>query len=612
MGIVYLAEQTVFAGRKLAVKQMDRLADPDEARRYAEQFLREAQLLGSLTHPNLVEVKDYFEEDETLYLVMEFVEGQSLESMMRHRGEPFPVDLVVQWMREVLAVLHYLHTHDPAIVFQDLKPSNLMLETGGRIRLIDFGIARTMDPSTRTITLTRGAGTPGYAAPEQHGGMASTVADIYSAGATMYALLSARVPPPSLHLLLGSAELSPLSALNPQVMPMLEEVIHHMMALLAANRFQSVAEVMAALEAALTGPPTRKPALAGSSTGKMEKESKDKANSPLLRRPSDGLWIKTDSEKGAIPAASSGPELQVKRPPSRKVTPSPQTTPAPHGGRSRTCPGCGSQLEPGQICPRCMPQSQPQPVVPPRPPKIHDPLSERPKQEERRPMLAGLFRREATNKLNSVPRPVILPDDGEESVIRVVSYQNSSVSFESSEWLELGTPLTLGLGLVKDGNLISHCSVPVVPQSVVASEKALFYVVDILKELPQDMGRFLNMFQGVLPTEQRREPRYPCRFKVTSPDLPTYQAISANVSSHGLALLTAGPVTVGRKVTLRLDFDDDRFTFVICRNIVRWCLYPSEGSHQIGTELSEINPEHAATLQGYVDFIGGTKERWRP
>jgi serine/threonine-protein kinase len=190
MGTVYDGWDPVI-GRRVAIKTVRLLDEADsEALEGLERFKREAQAAGRLSHPNIVGVYDYGETAETAYIVMEFVEGQSLKQMLDAR-ERFPVAETVRIMEQVLAGLQF--SHDSGVIHRDIKPGNVMIAKGGRVKLADFGIAR-IESSVMTQDGTM-LGTPAYMSPEQL--MAQTVdsrSDIYSAGVVLYQMLTGERP----------------------------------------------------------------------------------------------------------------------------------------------------------------------------------------------------------------------------------------------------------------------------------------------------------------------------------------------------------------------------------------------------------------------------------
>jgi serine/threonine protein kinase len=154
--------------------------DPQELRQSIEAFRQEALLLASLTHPNLPRIYDHFEEQQRWYIVMDYIEGQTLETMQETtpRGK-LELSLVLRIANQLCTVLNYLHTRQQPIIFRDLKPANIMITKDEHMYLIDFGIARLFKVGQAKDTVA--LGTPGYAAPEQFGRAQSTAqTDIYS------------------------------------------------------------------------------------------------------------------------------------------------------------------------------------------------------------------------------------------------------------------------------------------------------------------------------------------------------------------------------------------------------------------------------------------------
>ena len=194
-GAVYKAEDNQFGNRLLAVKEMSQSGlSPQEIIEATDAFKREAHLLASLKHPNLPSIYDYFNEAKRWYLVMDFIEGETLEEHLNKEKEGrLPWEEALQIGIQLCTVLGYLHRRQPPIIFRDLKPANVMLTPEGHLYLIDFGIARHFKPGQMRDTMAFGS--PGYAAPEQYGKTQTTSrADIYSLGATLYHLLTGDNP----------------------------------------------------------------------------------------------------------------------------------------------------------------------------------------------------------------------------------------------------------------------------------------------------------------------------------------------------------------------------------------------------------------------------------
>lgn len=192
MGAVYLAEDQRLPTR-WAIKEMKRDGLSAEDLEHASELFRtEARLLSELRHRNLPRIVDFFEGDGKLYLVMDFIEGETLETRVLRDGPialPFAMDLCLQ----ISDVLDYLHTRPSPVIFRDFKPANVMLTPQNEVKLVDFGIARIFRDDQTTDT--RALGTPGYAAPEQYGqGQSGPRTDLYAFGATLHFALSGRDP----------------------------------------------------------------------------------------------------------------------------------------------------------------------------------------------------------------------------------------------------------------------------------------------------------------------------------------------------------------------------------------------------------------------------------
>ncbi|HET8844957.1 MAG TPA: serine/threonine-protein kinase, partial [Ktedonobacteraceae bacterium] len=186
MGAVYKAADTELGSAFRAVKEMRRLylhpqESPEEA---TEAFKREALMLADLRHQSLPRIYDHFHEQGHWYLVMDYIEGANLEDYLKAKGGRLSIAEVLEIGLQLCNVLEYLHTRQPAIIFRDLKPSNIMRTRDGHIYLIDFGIARIFKKGQAKDTSVFVS--YGYAAPEQYSGLQTTPqADIYSLGATL-------------------------------------------------------------------------------------------------------------------------------------------------------------------------------------------------------------------------------------------------------------------------------------------------------------------------------------------------------------------------------------------------------------------------------------------
>lgn len=253
MGTVYDAHDPVI-DRRVAIKT---LALPDatdtEAQQELARFKREAQAAGRLTHPNIIGVFDYGETAKLAYIVMEFVDGPSLKSIL-DKNERFPPTETVRIIEELLTGLQF--SHDRGVVHRDIKPANVMLTRDGQVKIADFGIAR-MESSSMTQAGTI-MGTPAYMSPEQF--MGQTVdsrTDIYSSGVLLYQMLTGERPfegsmTAIMHKVLNVSPPHP-SELSVTAPESLDPVVARAMAKRPAQRYASASEFAQSLRAAFQG-----------------------------------------------------------------------------------------------------------------------------------------------------------------------------------------------------------------------------------------------------------------------------------------------------------------------------------------------------------------------
>src|SRR5581483_6686875 len=189
MAAVYQARDTR-KGTLCAIKEMSlSTVAPEERAQAIQNFLAEAKILSRLNHPNLPAFTDFFTEDARHFLVMEYIDGTTLEDLLERNGHPFSERRVLGWARQLCDVLEYLHSQQPPVIFRDMKPGNVMLSRTGRIKLIDFGIARLFRGSGAQDTQL--LGTPGFAPPEQYGSAQTDErSDIYSLAMTLFQLMT--------------------------------------------------------------------------------------------------------------------------------------------------------------------------------------------------------------------------------------------------------------------------------------------------------------------------------------------------------------------------------------------------------------------------------------
>lgn len=250
MAWVYQVERDDPGGVSLwALKELrPQTEDPDTQTHARQLFEQEAVILSQLNHPNLPEVIDFFEHTGRAYLVMEFIWGESLEKRLEQTRSPLMERQVLQWAVQICEVLGYLHSRQPPVIFRDLKPSNVMVNNAGVIKLVDFGIARTYkeDKLQDTIAL----GSENYAAPEQWGqAQTDPRSDLYGLGATMYHLL-ANMPPSPAFL---PTDPTPVSQFNGALSAQTVEIVTKAMARERNDRYGSAEEMKHALLACLPG-----------------------------------------------------------------------------------------------------------------------------------------------------------------------------------------------------------------------------------------------------------------------------------------------------------------------------------------------------------------------
>jgi eukaryotic-like serine/threonine-protein kinase len=255
MGSIYLADDTRLKGRQCALKEVeyDR-ALPENIRQEArDQFLREATVLARLDHPNLPKVSDFFSNGPRDYLVMDYVPGKDLRTLLleARRSKTFiPEKDVLSWGEQLANALTFLHAQEPPIVHRDIKPSNLKLMPHGLLKLVDFGLVKILAPEEVTITIIQGQGTALYTPLEQYGGSdvhTDIRSDIYSFGATLYHLLTNEAPADARKRFLHPESLIPVRQINPDISQRTEKAILWAMSLHPDERPENIEEFRQAL-----------------------------------------------------------------------------------------------------------------------------------------------------------------------------------------------------------------------------------------------------------------------------------------------------------------------------------------------------------------------------
>jgi serine/threonine protein kinase len=323
---VYLAEDLRLAARPCALAEMVDSLPNAEAQRQAEAaFSREADMLAELDHPHIPIIFDRFSEQNRHYLVMELVDGKTLEERLKECGGKIDVEEMADIALQILDTLEYLHQRNPPVIYRDLKPSNIMITSTGLVKLIDFGIARHFQPQSSATMI----GTQGYAPPEQYRGKVETRSDLYALGATLHHALSGRDPttePPF--------SFPPLRSLRPELSPALAELVGAALSYDVEHRIANTGEFRHRLLAARKASAT--PALGTASRPQLQLPLNNPAPPPSQGSP-------------ASPSTATGPTLLVNAMPE---------SPCPTCGRlipadSRFCSYCAADLRrvlgPGQV-----------------------------------------------------------------------------------------------------------------------------------------------------------------------------------------------------------------------------------------------------------------------
>jgi Serine/threonine protein kinase len=239
MAVVYRGEH-IYLKKPVAIKVM--LPSFSEKPELVQRFLQEAEMASKLDHPNIVKIFDFGDEDGLLYLVMQFIDGDTLERILRHRGK-LSLHEAINITLQVLSALQY--AHEKGLVHRDIKSGNVMINREGRAYLLDFGIAVLggMGGGEKAA-----AGTPEYMAPEQFRGRADRRSDLYSVGVMLYEMLTGKTPFQDAkdiyelqHRILRDP--IPPTGIDPEIDTILEKALSK----LPSQRFQSAKEFADAL-----------------------------------------------------------------------------------------------------------------------------------------------------------------------------------------------------------------------------------------------------------------------------------------------------------------------------------------------------------------------------
>jgi eukaryotic-like serine/threonine-protein kinase len=233
MGNIYLADDLRLEGRHCALKEVehDRTVPAKLLKEARQQFLHEATVLARLDHPNLPKVSDFFSIGPRDYLVMDYIPGKDLRTMMldaKQNNTFLGEENVLYWANQLAEALTYLHGQTPPLVHRDVKPSNLKITPNGLLKLVDFGLVKALVPDEMTITVIQGRGTALYTPLEQYGGdglHTDIRSDIYAFGCTLYHLLTNSPPVDARQRFLHPESLPHPRKLNPAISPRTERAI---------------------------------------------------------------------------------------------------------------------------------------------------------------------------------------------------------------------------------------------------------------------------------------------------------------------------------------------------------------------------------------------------
>ncbi|HEY6300044.1 MAG TPA: protein kinase [Candidatus Binatus sp.] len=286
MKLVYLAEDLRLAARPCALAEMvDSFTSPETQKQAIAAFQREADMLAQLSNEHIPRVFDRFSDQNHHYLVMEYIDGITLEQKLNESGGKLPESEVIDVALQVLDTLEYLHNLEPPVIYRDLKPSNVMLTPSEQVKLIDFGIARLFQPLSNATMI----GTQGYAPPEQYRGKVEFRSDLYALGATMHHALSGRDP-----ALEPPFSFPSLRSLCPDTTPALCELVDQALKYDVALRVADAAEFRQRLMAIKSGTPITTPQRNSSPAGSAR---------PQLKLPLSG--VKSKEQQASAPTMLS-------------------------------------------------------------------------------------------------------------------------------------------------------------------------------------------------------------------------------------------------------------------------------------------------------------------
>lgn len=237
MSTVYLAVD-IRLNKLWAVKEINKKVVGSNKSIVVNTLLAEANMLKRMDHSALPKIVDIFDNGVTIYVVMDYVEGESLDKVLKDYGAQ-PEKKVINWVIQIANALSYLHSQNPPIIYRDMKPANVMLQPDGTIKIIDFGIAR--EQREQGMVDTSILGTKGYAPPEQYDGQADPRSDIFALGMTMHHLLTGVDP-------IYCLPYASVRQWKPELSESIETIINRCVQPIPENRYQGCADLIYDLE----------------------------------------------------------------------------------------------------------------------------------------------------------------------------------------------------------------------------------------------------------------------------------------------------------------------------------------------------------------------------
>lgn len=237
MSIVYLAMDKRL-NKQWAVKEIRKKGSGKNDEVIVNSLLAEANMMKRLDHPSLPRIVDIIDNGITIYIIMDYIEGESLDKILNEYGAQ-PEEMVIGWAKQLCDTLGYLHSQRPPIIYRDMKPANIMLKPEGNIKIIDFGIAR--EYKEQNLADTTVLGTRGYAPPEQYSGQTDPRSDIFALGMTMHHLLTGVDPR-------NGEPYAPVRQWNPELSEGIEIIIEKCVEPALENRYQNCSDLLYDLE----------------------------------------------------------------------------------------------------------------------------------------------------------------------------------------------------------------------------------------------------------------------------------------------------------------------------------------------------------------------------